>query len=473
LVAEAVAGISQRAGRSPGAWTGHRQLRSDPAVAVLIVVLALTHAFARPGLVAGGVPAAVLLTLGGATAAGLAVWTAARITAPPATGQARSRTGAQRGGGGEIGAAAGGGPGPGGPPRPGLGYAAGRGTVVYLMAVGILSGAMAAIPLLAETHHKEARLVWLPLAQEARADAEAGKAAAFFGEAAARFAQASRFAPWSSEPLLSLGRLETERANNADEQLGRLVVSAGETAALADEYAAGLPPGGAELVADRDAAFERSLAALDAADGLWSPHPEPALTRARALRVWAERTRSAVARRARLTAAADAYEVVMRRAPNWPEVYDEAAWVALLADAPAHALTLTDRALAVDPFFLRAHRTAAAAHAALGDDDAAIVAYEAYFRDDRNTGDLPALRGQLAALLRLDRGEAALPIGESVALLAPDDAHTQADLAILREAVGDAEGALEAARRAAHLAPNDGGIAALVRELEQRLPSTP
>lgn len=511
------------------ASSGFRR-RADTALAAFVVGATLAHAFARPGLVAGGGIAAIALTLAAAAGAAYAIWSAgpaiyASRHVGETSGQARvagweGRTGpavvacgvglaaaavfallqlsilsywgdAASGSlitsgmfivgfavalgialaawarasssGGTYPAAR-----PGTPGRTRL-------VAAYLIAIWVVATTVAAVPIVAEAVHKEGRLVWLPLAQRARAEREAGRAEAFFAQAGRRFNLASRLAPWSPEPLLSLGRLETERADNLDEQLARLAVGAG-TATLADEYGPAVPDGVVELVDARDMAFARSVAAIDRADALWAPSPGPALTRARALRVWAERTRAPAQRAERLAAAADAYEVVMRRAPHWPEVFDEAAWVSLLEDAPSRALTLTDRALAMDVYFLRANRTAASAHANLGDDRAAAEAFAAYFSDDRNTGDLPALRGQLAALLRLGRGADALPVGESVALLAPDDAHAQADLAVLREAVGDVAGALSAAERASTLAPSDKGIAALVNSLRDQshgAPSTP
>jgi tetratricopeptide (TPR) repeat protein len=273
-------------------------------------------------------------------------------------------------------------------------------------------------------------------------------------------------APGSPQPQLSLARLETERADSLDEFLARRI--AAENAPFDDEYSPAVEADLARLVAQRDGAFSRALEAVDRADKAWSPAPEPALTRARALRVWAERTRGPVERGERLSAAALAYEEAARRAPNWPEVVDESAWVELLRDSPARSVALAEAAVAMDRFYLPAHRTAADALAARGEDEAALGHYRQYFADDRNGGDLPALRGMLAVLQRLGRTADALAVGETIVMLSPGSAHAWADVAVLRQAVADLDGALEAARRAAELDPDDEGIAALVSGLERR-----
>jgi Flp pilus assembly protein TadD len=220
------------------------------------------------------------------------------------------------------------------------------------------------------------------------------------------------------------------------------------------------------VVLERDRAFERAVAAAEAADRLWAPSPVPALTRARSLRVWAEPTRSPEARAERLAAADTAYEEAIRRAPGWPEVLDETAWVALLMGEPARALELARRAVALDEFYLPAHRTAAQALAGRGEDAAALAEYELYFADDRNGGDVPALEGYLGVLARAGESAEALDVARRLVVLVPGDAHAWADLAVLRQDGGDHAGALEAARRAAQLDPADQGIAALLAGLE-------
>ncbi len=144
------------------------------------------------------------------------------------------------------------------------------------------------------------------------------------------------------------------------------------------------------------------------------------------------------------------------------------AGVALLLGDPRAALALTARAVALDRYYVRAWRTAAAAHARLGDPAAAAGAYRRYFEDYRNTSDLPALRAWVAALVAAGRASEALPVARSIVRLAPGDAHAHADVAVLLEATGDPAGALAAARRAAALDPSDAGIAALARGLAAR-----
>jgi Flp pilus assembly protein TadD len=146
-------------------------------------------------------------------------------------------------------------------------------------------------------------------------------------------------------------------------------------------------------------------------------------------------------------------------------VYDEWGHVALVSNDPRAALQLAGRALAVDPFYRPADKTAAEALIVLGDDSAAANAYAAYFADDRNAADVVALRAQLGVLLRLKRNSDALAVAETVAVLTPNNAAAQADLAVARVAAGDRAGARVAAERAQQLAPLDEGIADLVREL--------
>ncbi len=235
----------------------------------------------------------------------------------------------------------------------------------------------------------------------------------------------------------------------------------------ASEYESqGMAPGQAGRVADRDTAFAAGLAAIDRAATLLPGAPEPAVSRALALRVWADRTRDPERRQTRWGAARAAWDQALVLAPRWPEVYDEAAATALRAGDAEAALGLARRALDVDGFFRRAWRTAAEAHVARTELAAAADAYREYFVDYRNASDVTTQRARLAVLMRLGRDDEALQVARDVAQLAPDDPFALADLAVLLERGGDPSAALEAAQRAVRLAPDDAGIAALLRRLE-------
>lgn len=339
-------------------------------------------------------------------------------------------------------------------------------------ALGAAAAAAAGVwlgPTCADAVYKEGARAWQADVAGLQADGLSGKAESFLARAMARYANAARLAPWEPAYRLAVARAEVEWGDLLDARLSRALAAAGDAGAP-DEYAPGLLGGdAARQVGARDARFAAALRAIDAADGLVHGRgPTAALARARALRVWGDRTRRPDLRTRRLADARAAYAVAIARAPGWPEVLDEAAGVALLMDDPRAALALTARAVALDRYYVRAWRTAAAAHAHLGDPAAAAGAYRRYFEDYRNTSDLPALRAWVAALVAAGRASEALPVARSIVRLAPGDAHAHADVAVLLEATGDPAGALAAARRAAALDPSDAGIAALARGLAAR-----
>jgi tetratricopeptide (TPR) repeat protein len=337
--------------------------------------------------------------------------------------------------------------------------------LLVLGMAGLPAARLLGAPLVAEALAKEGELGWQQLVSPLRAKGETGKAESFLDRARDRYRWATRLAPWEPAYGLAVAREEVERADLLDERLSRALADGGVGTA-ADEYDLGLLAGRAVAWARaRDAAFAVALAEIARAEALAPTAPGTALTRARALRVWGDRTRESRLRHRRLVAARAAYTHAMALAPQWPEVLDEAAVTALLDGDPAGALALTGRAVQLDPFYLRAWRTAAAAQAHRGDDAAATAAYERYFADARNASDLPARRGQLEVLVRLRRDAAALVAARAIVQLAPDDARSFADLAVLQQRAGDRAAALEAARQAVALAPDDPAIAALLNEL--------
>jgi len=338
------------------------------------------------------------------------------------------------------------------------------------LAVGI-AGAVAVLtngaPVVADAQYKEGRLGWQAGVSDLRGRRESGKAQSFLRRASDRYALARRLAPWEPAYALAMARAAVEGGDVLDERLSRALAESG-TADVAGEYGAELPDRLAKLVRDRDDRFAAALPEIAAAERLGGSAPIAPLTRARALRVWGDRTRDPERRAARLAEARAAYDQAIRHAPRWPEVLDEAAATAILAGDPGAALGLTERAIALDPFFARAWRTAASAHAGLGDPVAAAEAYARYFKDYRNTSDLPALRPYLEALVGAAKPSEALAIARDIAHLAPGDAHAHADLAVLLQQAGDAHGALAEARLAARLDPLDPAIADLVRGMEAR-----
>jgi tetratricopeptide (TPR) repeat protein len=318
-------------------------------------------------------------------------------------------------------------------------------------------------PSVGDAAYKEGRLGWQNPVQGLREAGEQGKALSFLDRARDRYALARRLAPWEPAYALAAGRAAVERADLLDEAVGRALAEAGRDR-LADEYDPALSAV-ADRTAERDAAFAAGLAAIDRASQLMPGSPEPLVTRAFALRLWGDRTRAAERRAERLADALRQFDAAAARAPGWPEVLDEAGATAILAGDPAEALNRSRQALALDPYFRRAWRTAAAAQVELGDLPAAVDAYAEYFVDFRNAGDVAAQRARLALLTRLGRDAEALAVARTVAEQAQGDARAWADLAVLQERTGDAAGAQSSAQRAAGLAPGDAGIAALVRRL--------
>lgn len=342
---------------------------------------------------------------------------------------------------------------------------AARGGLVLAPAAVLAAGAGFG-PTVADALYKEGRLAWQAPVNDLREEGQSGKAESFLERAQARYDLAARLAPWEPAYRLARARAAVEWGDLLDARLSGALAGAG-LAGAADEYDPALLGGdAARLAGERDARFAAALAAVDQAAALSGPAPGPALTGARALRVWGGRTREPGRRARRLADARGAYSRALALAPRWPEVLDEAAAAALLADEPRAALDLAARAVALDPFYVRARRTAASAHAQAGDPAAAAEAYRRYFEDYRNASDLAALRAYLVALVGAGRPADALPIARDITRLAPGDAHGHADLAVLLDQTGDTTGALAAARRAAALDPRDEGIAALVRRLE-------
>jgi Flp pilus assembly protein TadD len=257
-----------------------------------------------------------------------------------------------------------------------------------------------------------------------------------------------------------------EWADLLDGRLSRRLSAAGQADAQ-DEYAEALLDGEARVLAlERDRRMELAVASVLEAEAGMAGSPLPVLTRARTLRIWGDRTREAARRRQRLAEARGAYSETIALAPGWPEVLDEAALSATLAGDPASALELTRRAVALDPFFRRAWRTAAEAHAALGEQRAAADAYGRYFEDYRNKSDLPALRGWMEALASDGQIDDAIQRAREIQRLQPSDAGALADLAQLLLLSGDLAGAQEAARDALELAPEDAAIRRLMDSLD-------
>lgn len=319
-------------------------------------------------------------------------------------------------------------------------------------------------PILADALHKEGRLGWQAPVSGLLREGESGKAESFLDRAEARYALAARLAPWEPAYRLALARAAVERGDLLDARLSREWAETGQ-ADLGDEYRADLSAPFAALVVERDRAFDAALAEIGIAERLSGPAPGPAITRARALRVWGDRTRAPERRRELLGKARAAYTAAIALAPRWPELLDEAAATAILDGDPRAALDLTGRSIALDGYFVRAWRTAASAHADLGDPPAAAEAYARYFEDYRNSSDLPALRAYLQILVAAGRAAEALPIARDITRLAPGDPHAHADLAVLLDETGDPAAALAAARRAAKLDPGDPAIGQMVREL--------
>lgn len=340
---------------------------------------------------------------------------------------------------------------------------------LLLLSAAALGSWLLLAPSLASALVKEGRVGWQSQAQALRMTGEGGRAESFLLRARERYRRATRLAPWEAAHALALARVESEWADLLDARLSRTLAEAG-LAEAANEYDPALLDGTvAALAAERDTHFAAALAALDRAERLNPGAPDPILTRARSLRLWADRSRAPALRAGRFARAREAYAEAARRAPRWPELLDEAAATAILAGDPEAALALSERAAEIDPYYRRSWRTAAGAHAALGDPAVAAEAYGRYFGDARNAADLPALRAWLSALIADGQNELALAVGRDIVWLAPGDAHARADLALLLDRTGAPAAALAEARRAARLAPDDPAIAALLRELQDRV----
>ena len=327
------------------------------------------------------------------------------------------------------------------------------------------------VSIAANALYKEGALGWQAAVAEWRAAGDTGRAESFLDRARERYELASRLVPWEPAYHLARAREEVERGDLLADRLVRELKAAGKDDAV-DEYDTALLAGQAQAYAgERDFAFHNGIVQLDRAVALAGTAdgagPVPVLQRARSYRVWGDRTMQAALKRDRLNLAKMDFELLMKRlASRWPEVYDEAAVTAVLAGDPSHALTLTRQAVALDPYYVRAWRTAASAHAVLDDLAAAADDYALYFKDTRNASDLPALRAQLEVLAKLGRTADALAVARTITQLAPGDFQALADLAVLLDQSGDRAAALDAARRAAALAPGDAGVAGLVKRLE-------
>ncbi len=339
----------------------------------------------------------------------------------------------------------------------------------------ILPGALLlAIPCLAPTvadaWFKEGERGWQVPVSALREDGKGGKGETYLQRALDRYGLARRLAPWEPAYALAEARARVEYADLLD---ARLRLALGQTPTSADpadptEPAEPADPAAAERwQAARDRQMTLALAAIDRAEALAPGSPTPLLTRARALRVWGQRTRQPAERARRLDLALASYAAAAARVPGWPELLDEAAQTALAADRPREALDLAlEVVLRRDAFFRRAWRTAALAHEALGDPERASAAYAAYFVDWRNASDLTALRGWVRTLAAAGHTRSALERARRAVQLAPGEAGTHADLATLLESTGDMAEARRSAATALAISPDDVGIRALVERLD-------
>ncbi len=330
------------------------------------------------------------------------------------------------------------------------------------------------LPSTADALQKEARLAWEAPVPDLRARGESGRAESLLSRARERYARAARLVSYQPRHAFAEAFAAEVHGDIVSERLDRAVAQSNlgeefDVPGGPGEYSPGLLGGDTlRWAKERDRAFELALGHIAGAGRLMGPSPSPPIARARALRVWAERTRTDAQRSERLDTAASAYHEAIAAAPNWPEVREEAARTALLRGLPDEAVAMCAEALRIDPFYSRCHATLARAYAAAGDDEAAAEAWSDYFSDSRNAGDADAYRERLRTLLALGRTTAALDAARDVLRIAPDDARTHADLAVLLERSGDLDAARDSAATGALLAPNDPGISALVEQLGQR-----
>lgn len=427
-----------------GSWPGPARLAI--AVCTALAGYAVLHGALLAALAPVGgaaVPgAAATLLLYAIALGGLLVWSAAREAAEPTWGEPR---------------------------RSVLAFA--RPAAAALAIALAVAGPLWIAPTVADALVKEARLAWEDRSEAARERGQSGRAEALLGQALDRYTMAERLAPW--EPAYAIARAFAldVHAGLLDERLARALAEA-ELAVTTSEYDPTLLDGRAlALARARDARFLEALGAMARAEARTGPWPTPVLARARALRVWGDLTRDEAQRAQRLAEARAAYARAMALAPRWPEVRDEAALAARLAGDPEAALALAGEAIALDPYYSAAWRTASDAHADRGDHAAAADALARYFADDRNAGDVPAIRAHVRALAAVGRDEDALAAARDVVRLVPGDAHALADLAALLERTGDLAGARDAAGAARAAAPGDAGIAALADRLGAALPA--
>ena len=318
---------------------------------------------------------------------------------------------------------------------------------------------------------KEGRLSWEAQVPDLRARGDTGRAESLLSRARERYARAELLTPYAPRYALAQAFAAEVHGDIVSERLDRTVARAGlsediERPGGDGEYDEGLLDGEANRwAAERDEAFATAIEHIERADRIIPSSPIPQISLARAHRIWGERTRKPPLGAERLASAAAEYAIAIETAPRWPEVREEAARTALLRGRPEEAIALCTSALEGDEFYSRCHSTLAHAHAATGDFAASAEAWAEYFDDSRNAGDADAHRERLRTLLALDRTVAALDTARDVLRLAPDDARTHADMAVLLERSGDLEGARESAANAALLAPEDPGITELVERL--------
>jgi O-antigen ligase/tetratricopeptide (TPR) repeat protein len=337
---------------------------------------------------------------------------------------------------------------------------------LLLAPVALLALAGHTITTLADAAYHEGRLEWQEPSEELLLEGHSGQAEAFLEQARVQYELAAGLIPWEPNYRLAVGRAWTALGDVAADRLSRTLAQAG-LAELSNEYVPPTDGRAFELAKQRDSRFATALRHFRLAEALARGWPTPVLTRARTMRLWAERSRAPEVRTRRLNDARTAYQEAMAVAPRWPEVKDEAAAVALLLGDARAALQLGEDALATDHFFVRAWRTAAQAHLMLGDEAAAARAYGLYFADPRNASDIAALRPYLGVLVSQGRYSDSLEVARSIVTLAPEDAHAHADLASVLDRTGARADALRHARAAAELDPDDVAIRRLVERLSR------
>ncbi len=343
-----------------------------------------------------------------------------------------------------------------GPAAPGIGTAW---RALVAVATGIaIAGCLSST--VADALAKEGRVAWEDQVAAWRARGDLGRAEALLDGAERRYRRAAALAPWSPRYRLALGMAADVRGDLRTQQW---MADTRRAAADAVGNAAGAPQ--RDAVVRRDAAFEAAIEHFAAAMRLAPGDPTAALALARAWRLWGDLTDEPARRADRLDHARAAYAAARALAPRWPEVIAESATVELLVGRPAVARELAETAVALDGYYYQGWKTVAAARAAGGDAAGAADAWRRYFADPRNAGDVAALRARAAAALQAGDTADAIDTARAAARLAPDDARVWADLAVALDHAGDPVGALDAAERAAALSPGDAGIRGLVDDL--------